>query len=118
MLTAGVDPYFAHEHSRGNRAAHNVFLRALAELGVVGLVLLVGALWTHLRGLWRARAAALRRRDGDQARLALALLGVLASAVLFATTLDLLDTKAPWMWLGMAQALICMMPTVERRRRA
>jgi O-antigen ligase len=117
MLTAGVDPYFAHEHSRGNRGAHNVYLRALAELGVIGLVLLVFALWAHLRALWRARADALRRRSA-RARLALALLGVLASIVLFATTIDLLDTKAPWMWLGMSQALVCMVPPVARRRRA
>lgn len=118
MLTAGVDPYFAHAHSRGNRAAHNVFLRALAELGVVGLMVLVGAFWGHLRALWRARADALRRRDVAQARLALALLGVLASVVLFAGTLDLLDTKAPWMWLGMSQALVGMAPRPAQRRRA
>jgi O-antigen ligase len=118
MLTADVDPYFARAHSRGNRAAHNIYLKALAELGIVGLVLLVAALWAHARGLWRARAAAFRRGDEAQLRLVLALLGVLGSLVLFASTLDVLETKAPWMWLGMMQAVICMTPAVARRRRA
>jgi O-antigen ligase len=118
MLTADVDPYFARAHSRGNRAAHNIYLKALAELGIVGLVLLVAALWAHARGLWAARAAAFRRGDEPRERLVLALLGVLGSLVLFAATLDLLETKAPWMWLGMMQATVCMTPPLARRRRA
>jgi O-antigen ligase len=118
MLTADVDPYFARAHSRGNRAAHNIYVKALAELGVIGVTLLAAALWAHARGLWRARAVALRRRDDAQARLALALLGVFASLVIFAATLDLLETKAPWMWLAMMQALILATPAMPRRRRA
>jgi O-antigen ligase len=118
MLTSDVDPRFARAHSRGNRAAHNIYLKALAELGMIGLGLLVASLGAHARGLWRARAAALRRRDEERSRLVLALLGVLGSLVLFASTLDLLETKAPWMWLAMMQALIWMTPPVPRRRRA
>src|SRR5262249_48828504 len=118
MLTTDVDPNFARAHSRGNRAPHSIYLQALAELGVVGLVLLVAALWAHGRGLWRARAASLRRRDQERLGLLLALLGVFASFVIFAATLDLLETKAPWMWLGMMEALVLMTPPIPRRRRA
>lgn len=109
MITAPVDPYFARAHSRGNRASHNIYLGTLAELGVVGVVLLVAALFLHGRALWRARVAALRRRDETMARLTLALLGVFTSLVIYGSTLDLLATKAPWVWLALMQATACMM---------
>ena len=86
MLTAKVDPEFGRLHSRGNRAAHNIYLGTLAELGVVGVGLLVAALFAHWRGLWRARLGALRRGDEATARLVLALLGVYASILIFGAT--------------------------------
>jgi O-antigen ligase len=108
MLTAPVDPHFARMHSRGNRASHNIYLGTLAELGIVGLGILVVALWTHGRALWRARLAALRRRDETMARLTLALLGVFATLAISGTTIDLLDAKAPWVWLALMQAAACV----------
>jgi O-antigen ligase len=116
MLTAPVDPHFARAHSRGNRASHNIYLGTLAELGVVGVALLAAALWVHGRALWRARLAALRRHDETTARLTLALLGVFASLVLAGSTLDLLATKAPWVWLALMQATACLTPRQARVR--
>jgi O-antigen ligase len=108
MLTARIDPHFARMHARGNRAAHNIYLGILAELGVIGLGLLAAALIAHARALWRARADALRRRDEPTARLALALTGVFAALLVFGTTIDLLASKGTWMWLAMIQATACL----------
>ena len=108
MLVTPIDPYFARAHSRGNRAAHNIYLGTLAELGVVGIVLLGASLLAHGRALWRARVVAFRRRDPVIARLTLALLGVFASLLLFGSTIDLLAIKATWVWLAMMQATACI----------
>ena len=116
MLVTQVDPYFARQHSRGNRASHNIYLGTLAELGVVGFVLLAVALATHARSLWRARIAAFRRGDPAVARLTLALLGVFASLVLFGSTIDLLSIKAPWVWFAMMQTTACMGMAARRAR--
>jgi O-antigen ligase len=114
MLTTSVDPRFARAHSRGNRASHSIYIGTLAELGITGLLLLVTALWAHCRGLWRARLVALRRRDQANGRITLALLGVFAALVLFGATLDVLATKAPWMWLAMMQAATAFAAPVRR----
>lgn len=118
MLTAPIDPYFARIHSRGNRAAHNIYLGTLAELGLVGFALLVLALLAHARALWRARARARRLGDEASARLAVGLLGVFVSLVLFGSTLDLLATKGPWIWLAAMQALAASVPAAALARRA
>jgi O-antigen ligase len=117
MLTAKVDPHFARLHSRGNRAAHNIYLGVLAELGVVGLVVLLAALAAHGRALWRSRVAALRRGDEATARLALALIGVFTSILVFGATIDLLGNKATWVWFALMQATMCLgLPEWARRR--
>jgi O-antigen ligase len=105
MLTADVDPYFARAHSRGNRAAHNIYVGTLAELGVVGVLLLGAALFAHGRALWRTRVRALRCGDEATARLALALIGVFASVLIFGATLDLLASKSTWIWLATMEAI-------------
>jgi O-antigen ligase len=117
MLTAKIDPHFARMHSRGNRAAHNIYLGTLAELGVIGFVLLAAALVTQGRALLRARVAALRRGDDATARLALALIGVFTSLLVFGATIDLLASKATWVWLALMQATTCFgLPEWARRR--
>ena len=117
MLTANVDPVFGRLHSRGNRAAHNIYLGTLAELGVVGFLLLLAALAVQARALWRARIAALRRGDEATAQLALALMGVFTSMALFGATLDLLTAKATWVWFALMQATTCFgLPEWARRR--
>ena len=108
MLTANVDPHFARLHSRGNRAAHNIYLGTLAELGLIGIVLLLAALLAHARALWRARLVALHRRDEATARLALALIGVFASFLIFGATIDLLGSKATWIYFALMQAVACV----------
>jgi O-antigen ligase len=118
MLTAPIDPYFARIHSRGNRAAHNIYIGTLAELGLVGFALLTAALLAHARGLWRARRAARRAADDGTVRLTVAMLGVFGSLLLFGSTIDLLATKVPWILLAAMQAVVLLAPPGGRARRA
>jgi len=55
--------------------------------------------------LWRARVRALRCGDEATARLALALIGVFASVLIFGATLDLLGSKSTWIWLATMEAI-------------
>jgi hypothetical protein len=72
---------------------------------VVGVLLLGAAFVAHARGLWRTRVRALRCGDEATARLALAMIGVFASLLIFGATLDLLATKATWIWFGTIEAV-------------
>ena len=108
MVRTDVDPVFARAHSRGNRNAHNIYIANLAELGIVGFGLLIVALASHVRALWRAWGIALWARDEALAALCVALLGVFASLVLFGTTIDLFGTKEPWIWLAAIEASACI----------
>ncbi len=96
MRETDVDPRWALLNDRGERVAHNVYLAAAAELGAVGIALLVGGLVAHARAL---RAAA-RRRPHDP--LLLGLGAALVSLVICGATVDLLGTKVAWLVLGMA----------------
>ena len=98
VLHANVDPRWALEHVEGHRVAHNVYLGAAAELGVVGGVLLLGALLAHGRRAWRA-ARRVAAGPGP------ALLGIFASLAVFGTTIDLLTMKLTWLLLAMMHAL-------------
>jgi len=106
MSTAGIDPMFAIMHFRGNRAAHNVYLSTLAELGIFGFGLLLAAFAAH--GLQTFRAWRLHRRWGDPrvAALALGLCCTFVSVLVFGNTIDLMTRKEPWVVLGMMQGLI------------
>lgn len=106
MGNAGVDPLWALHNFRGMRVAHNVYLGTLAELGVVGLGILLLSLASHGAG---ALAAWRRHREhGDPrvAALALALLCALVSFLVFANSVDFMTRKTPWVMLGMLQGLI------------
>ena len=56
-----------------------------------------------------------RRLDGVSV-LTLSLLGVFATMLLFGTTIDLLTTKAPWVWLGAMQAATTFVPAARTTR--
>ena len=106
MRTAGIDPMFALHHFRGNRAAHNVYLSTLAELGVFGFGVLAAAFAAH--GLAVYRVWRMHRFYGDPrvTALALALCCTLVSMLVFGNTIDLMARKDPWVVLGMMQGLI------------
>lgn len=103
MLETPVDPHFALIHSRGNRAAHNVYLATVAELGLAGGALLVVALGVHARLLWQLRRAAQRVRNDEADDVATALLAMVGAIIVAGAGTDLLLTKTPWLLLGSAQ---------------
>jgi O-antigen ligase len=106
MATAGVDPRWALANRWGGRASHNVYLGTLAELGVVGLGLLLSAFAAHGLGVLRTWRAAAAWGDYRFAAIALALLCMLASFLVFANSIDFMLRKTPWMMLGMIQGTI------------
>lgn len=90
------------------KVAHNIYLETLAELGVVGLVLLVAllgsVLWCGLRAAWEFR----RREDTAMELLArgwlVAILGVLAGA--FFNSLQY--TKPLWLLVAFGPCLLAV----------
>jgi O-antigen ligase len=106
MIDTPVDPYFARLHSRGDRAAHSVYVGTLAELGVIGVGILIAGLAVHGRGLLQASRTALRVRHAPARRLTLGLIGVFASLVVFGGSIDLLATKNAWVLLALMHAVV------------
>ena len=106
MATAGVDPVWALQNFRGMRVAHNVYLSTLAELGVFGMAILMAAFAAH--GMGAFRQWQLHRLYGDPrvATIALALCCTLVSFLVFASSIDFMMRKTPWVMLGMIQGLI------------
>jgi len=106
MATAGIDPVWALKNWRGMRVAHNVYLSTFAELGVVGIGLLLAAFAAH--GLGALRVWRRHRFYGDPrvAAMALALCCTLVSFLVFANTIEFMLRKTPWIMLGMIQGLI------------
>ena len=105
MATAGVDPQWALQHRAGLRVAHNVYLGTFAELGVAGLGLLLAAFAAHGLGAFRVWQR-YRHYDPRVAAVALALCCTLVSFLVFASSIDFMLRKTPWVMLGMIQGLI------------
>ena len=103
MLETRVDPHFGLLHSRGNRAAHNIYLSTIAELGIAGGVLLGLALATHGRLLWRLRRAAVVAGNRPAEDVALGLLAAFATVLVAGFGTELLLVKTPWLLLGAIQ---------------
>jgi O-antigen ligase len=103
MLVTAVDPRFAHVHSRGNRKAHNIYVRTVAELGLAGGALLALALAAHGRTLWQLRRAARETGNGQAEDVALGLLAVLGTLLVAGASSDLVLMKTPWLLLGAMQ---------------
>lgn len=122
MGAVQVDPYWAREwrNRYGLRGAHNVYLKAFAELGVIGLALLLAALAAHALALWREYRHAHAERRSGAAGLCLALLCILTVLLALFTNNDLLTTKSAWVVLGMVQAGVLTSSTARlmRQRRA
>lgn len=103
MLVTRVDPRFAHTHSQGNRAAHNIYVRTVAELGLAGGALLALALAAHGRTLWQLRRAAREAGNGQAEDVALGLLAALGTVLAAGASSDLVLMKTPWLLLGAMQ---------------
>jgi len=106
MATAGVDPTWALQNSYGGRVAHNVYLGTFAELGFVGLGLLVGGFVFHGLGLYRTWRGAAAVGDQRLANMALAMLCVLVSFMVCGNNIDLMLLKSTWVMLGLIQGVI------------
>jgi O-antigen ligase len=106
MSTAGVDPLWALQNFRGMRVAHNVYLSTFAELGLLGMALLMAAFAAHGLGVFRVWQAHRLYGDPRVATLALALCCMLVSFLVFAGSIDFMMRKTPWIMLGMIQGLI------------
>jgi len=103
MIETSVDPRFALIHSRGNRAAHNLYVCTFAELGLAGGALLVFALAAHGRSVWQLHRAARQVGHSHAEDVALALLAALATLVTAGFNTDILLPKTPWLLLGAMQ---------------
>jgi O-antigen ligase len=97
--------------ARGARDTHSIYLNALAETGVVGLLLLLAMFGSALRGGWRT-AAALGERDpvaAQQLRTLVVGLVAFLQAGIFAT---LHVVAFPYLYMGILAAAIVILPTV------
>jgi O-antigen ligase len=103
MLETPVDPRFALIHSRGNRAAHNLYVCTFAELGVAGGALLAFAIAAHGRRVWQLHRAAMEAGHAQAEDVALALLAVLVTLLVAGLDEDVLLAKTPWLLLGAMQ---------------
>src|SRR5262249_55058287 len=103
MLGKPVHPPVRRNHSRGNRAAHNLYVCTFAELGLAGGALLVIALAAHGRRLRQLRRAAAEVGHKQAEDVTLALLAVLATMLVAGLNEDVLLSKTPWLLLGAMQ---------------
>jgi len=106
---AVVDPRWAQTKLWGGADPHNIYLRTAAELGAVGLTLLLLALAAHAAGVYRAyrRGGADRNRDNV---LPVALLGMFAAFALMSSTTDTVGTKEVWLLLALMQGAALAVP--------
>jgi O-antigen ligase len=98
-------------------AVHDIFLGTLAELGIPGLVILVGLLVSTARALRSAAVAARRAGDWFLMRAANGLLLSLAALCVAAVFLSLETSRALWILVGLSLALtrIAHAPAEEER---
>jgi len=99
---AVVDPQWAQNKFWGGADPHNIYLCTAAELGAVGLALLLLALAAHAVGVYRAyrRGGADRNRENA---LPVALLGMFVCFALMSSTVDTMGTKGVWLSLALMQ---------------
>lgn len=95
---AGFAPIF-----RGfNRDPHNIYLQVWAELGIVGLMLFLGAIWWQLRGLHRAY----RERGGSGDYLFIAIEAACCAELVHGFSANILWSKEFWFaWMLAALAV-------------
>lgn len=87
-----------------DRGTHNIYLAALVETGVAGLVSMLGLLWSHLSLMRRVDSGALEQREVAWWRLALvaSVVGLAVSGL----TLDVFWRKWFWWPLMLSVALV------------
>jgi O-antigen ligase len=84
-----------------DRGAHNIYLGTVVEMGLPGLITLVGVLWTHGILMWRR----LGSRQGSHGQwVQLALLATVVGLAVAGLTLDILWRK--WFWWPL---MLCLM---------
>lgn len=116
MLTSKVDPGWASSliNRYGGRGAHNIYLAAIAELGIFGAGLFFAALVAHLLSVWRAFRATRRAGQQGEARLALAVLSMLIGLLVVGFNLDTSLDKLAWVVLALAHAAGPALAPVDR----
>lgn len=92
----------ADQHT-GTRRAHSLYLSTAAELGVVGLIAMIGVLASTFRALWRARRRS-SAADPDRGRMPTAFMLSLMSFMTTAVFLDLAYARYFWLMLGLSAA--------------
>ena len=107
---------FTGREWRPVRQAHNLYLEAFAEMGVVGGTVLVAVLWLSLRGVWNARRL-VAPRDGLLAEgVLVGVVGVLTTSIfLHASFLSTLWTAIGLTWAAaaMGRAAAASRPPAE-----
>jgi O-antigen ligase len=86
------------------RGAHNLYLEAFAELGLVGGVAFLTMVWLSLSGAWRARS----RLEGRDALLCEGLAVGLGAFLIAALTLHSAYARYEWIFLGLGLAAGCL----------
>jgi O-antigen ligase len=103
-LASDIDPRWARANYQHARAPHSLYLGTAAELGGLGIGLLLGAFAAHGIGVWKVARRATRRRRS--AGVPLAVLGSLVTLFTLGFNIQLLLFKPAWLALGIAQGTI------------
>jgi putative inorganic carbon (hco3(-)) transporter len=90
------------------RSAHNLYLEAFAELGLLGGAAFLTMIWLSVSGAWRLRA----RLPGTDALLGEGIAVALGAFLICALTLHSAYARYEWVFLGLGLAAGC----VARRR--
>jgi O-antigen ligase len=106
MKKTEVDPRWASDRTNrwGRRAAHNIYLTTVAELGVFGGVLLACMFGAHWLAASRARRAGRGKRKGQIPTVALAVSVLLVGLAVLGMTIEFADMKLTWFTLALANA--------------
>jgi O-antigen ligase len=86
------------------RGAHNLYLEAFAELGLLGAAAFLTVIWLSLRGAWRARS----RLEGRDALLCEGLAVALGAFLICALTLHSAYARYEWIFLGLGLVAGCL----------
>jgi O-antigen ligase len=86
------------------RGAHNLYLEAFAELGLLGGVAFLTMIWLSVSGAWRLRA----RLPGRDALLGEGIAVALGAFLICALTLHSAYARYEWVFLGLGLTAACL----------
>ncbi|HEX3277797.1 MAG TPA: O-antigen ligase family protein [Thermoleophilaceae bacterium] len=86
------------------RGAHNLYLEAFAELGLLGGAAFLTLIWLSVRGAWRLRS----RLSGRDALLGEGIAVALGAFLICALTLHSAYARYEWIFLGLGLAAGCL----------